>query len=230
MEPFSPLARRAEGGPSNRGRIEACIDPSNQLVYLRTLKCASTFFYNNFVRTLGWRELAWTDIDWRTHHVFSHMLDPVKRRHKAVAEFITICGLNTDEFLGDPRVQRFIQYLPVLDNHSSSYHDLYGYACYSIDWIPLSQDFKTNIKSTELLCQAHGHDYQGKWSNEHVHLGTPAKKNLEQILENLWGANPDEWTHNYLERDLKLYRRVINQFRHTANNWPDMSWLTGRTI
>jgi hypothetical protein len=206
----------------------ACIDPSNQLVYLRTLKCASTFFYNNFTRILGWQEIKWTDIDWHTHHVFSHMLDPIQRRHKAVAEFINICGLNTDEFLSNPGVQKFISQLPVLDNHSSSYHDLYGYACYSIDWIPLSQDFKINIRSTELLCQAYGHTYQGKWSNEHVHPGTPAKKQIEQILENLWGSHQDEWVHNYLEFDMKLYNRVISQFRYDADSWQDMSWLTGR--
>lgn len=227
--PFSPSAKRSSEGHLNRNRIMACVDPSGLLVYLRTLKCASTFFYNNFLHTFGWREIAWVDIEWRSQKVFSHMLDPVKRRHKAVAEFIEICGLNTPEFTMDPRFQKFVQSVPCMDNHSSSYHDLYGYACNSIDWIPLSHDHLTNIRCTELLCEAFGHNYRGCWNNEHVHLSSQSKKDLEQLLENLWGGTPAEWVHNYLDRDITLYKKVISQFRHDADSWNKMSWLTGRT-
>ena len=227
--PFSPPATRTQDGHRNRNRIMACVDPSGLLVYLRTLKCASTFFYNNFMQTFGWREIAWVDINWHRQKVFSHMLDPVKRRHKAVAEYIDLCSLNTPEFMQNPNVQRFIRYIPVMDDHSSSYHDLYGYACYSIDWIPLSGDHLTNILCTEMLCESYGHRYSGQWDHDHDHTGTKTKKDLEQQLENLWGADQDEWVHNYLDRDVRLYQRVVNQFNYSAGSWRTMSWLTGRT-
>ena len=211
----------------NRHRIEVCCDPNYQLVYLRTLKCASTFFYRNLCDNLGWIEIAWNDIDWRKQHVFSHMLHPVVRRHKGVAEVLDMLGLNDGNFIQDPRVQNLLRFAPLLDDHSSSYWDTYGGACWSIDWIPLTGTFEDNIHRTNVLLATYGVSTD-KWNLDLRHESNAHKMDLTQRLATLWGQHQDkpDYVCQYLEKDLSLWHRVTYNFNPAADNWWDMSWQT----
>lgn len=225
--PLSPRVDRPGQGHRNRHRIELCCDPDRQLVYLRTLKCASTFFYRNLCDNLGWKELAWNEINWRNQHVFSHMLHPVTRRHKGIAEKLHMLGLNDGEFMQDPRVQNLLRFVPLLDEHTSTYWDTYGTACWSIDWIPLTGGFEENIDRTNLLLESYG-VATDRWDISLRHESDDDKQNLVQQLANMWATqtDPPDFVIQYLEKDLRLWRGVTHNFNPAADNWWDMSWLT----
>ena len=210
----------------NRHYIEVC--RWNNLVYLRTLKCASTFFYWNFTKKLGWQEIAWSDIDWDHDHVFSHMLEPVQRRHKAVAERLAMFGL-CEQYLADESLRTCLEHALILDQHSESYTTRYDSACFKIDWIPLQPQHKDNIQLTELLLASEG--VTGiTWDRDFAHPGESNKKQVESLLAQTWDqalyqGQLLEWQQNHMQADLDLYAAVAGRFNARGTSWVDVSWL-----
>jgi hypothetical protein len=202
------------------------------LVYVRTLKCASTFFWNSF-KKLGWWEIEFNTIDWKNQHVFSHMMDPDKRRHKGVAEYISMHN-SYDLFYQNETFKKFITHIPSLDQHSVSYHDQYGKYCNLIDWIPLSgrsHEFtwwlshEESVAKTDLLLRHHGIKVFNNWEWDQKNISSDRQKQLEKDLEELWSKDQPNWVDWYLQRDRELYRRVITKFNYEAATWEDSSWL-----
>lgn len=215
-----------------RLHIEACRHYTGtryrNIVYLRTLKCASTFFYWNFTKNFNWQEISWSDIDWENDHVFSHMLEPVQRRHKALAERLCMFGLG-QQYLSDPNLQQCLEHSLNLDQHSESYTTRYGTAVNRIDWIPLQSDPEINVKLTEKLL-AHSGVTDLIWDYEFAHTGEEVKKQVEQLLAHTWNqalyrGKLLEWQQHELQNDLDLYRSVIRRFDLHGINWPDITWL-----
>lgn len=154
------------------------------LVYARNLKCASTFFYNNFVE-MGWQPL-WLAEAGDDCTVFSHIMDPVQRRHQGLAEYIDMCGL-TEDYIRDSRLQNLLATAPVLDRHSLSYEHSFGARADSMTWIPIQGTAHDTVTRTQQWIQAQGHEVD--FSNRmhlHVHAGDPAKKQLVRLLEQNW--------------------------------------------
>jgi len=210
----------------NRHYIEVC--RWNNLVYLRTLKCASTFFYWNFTKKLGWQEIAWSDIDWDHDHVFSHMLEPVQRRHKAVAERLAMFGLS-EQYLADANLRTCLEHALILDQHSESYTTRYGSACQHIDWIPLQSSNNHNIKLTELLLAKNGVT-DIKWDYGFSHPGEDNKKQVEMLLAKTWDqalyqGRLLEWQQHHMQSDLDLYAAVAQRFNAQGTSWSEASWL-----
>lgn len=202
------------------------------LVYVRTLKCASTFFWNSF-KKLGWWEIEFDTIDWKNQRVFSHMMDPDRRRHKGVAEYISMYGAYS-LFYENATFRKFVEHTPSFDQHSVSYHDQYGNYCNHIDWIPLSgrsHEFtwwlthEEVVAKTDLFLRHHGIRVFDKWAWDQAHKSSEGQKKLEKDLEELWCKDQPEWTKWYLQRDRELYNRVITKFNYDAVTWPESSWL-----
>ena len=133
--------------------IKACTN--GPLTYVRTLKNASSFFYNSFTGTFRWWPIDWSQIQWHETHVFSHIQDPIERRHKGVLEHIIINGCD-DLLLKHRNFQQFIRHIPCTDEHTVSLFDMYGTWCHSIDWIPLYSDADQTISVTEKLLKIYG--------------------------------------------------------------------------
>ena len=202
------------------------------MVYVRTLKCASTFFWETF-KKIGWWEIDFDKIDWKNQRVFSHIMDPDKRRHKGVAEFIDMNDAY-DLFYLNETFRKFIAHVPSLDQHSISYHDQYGNYCNLIDWIPLSgrsHDFtwwlthEESTAKTDLLLQHHGIKVFNRWGWDREHRSTDRQKKLQKDIEEVWQKNQPHWTDWYLQRDRELYNRVISKFNYEAATWAESSWL-----
>jgi hypothetical protein len=191
---------------------------------VRTLKCASTFFWESF-RELGWWEIKFVEIDWMNQHVFSHMMDPDQRRHKGVAEYIDMNDAY-DMYYQNITFRNFVAHTPTLDQHSISYHDQYGNYCNHIDWIPLGgRSHKESVAKTDLLLQHHGIKVFDNWNWDQAHRSTDRKKKLQKDLEDRWHKNQPFWTSWYLERDRLLYHRVVSKFNYDGATWPETSWL-----
>jgi hypothetical protein len=202
------------------------------LVYVRTLKCASTFFWDSF-KNLGWWEIEFDSIDWKNQQVFSHMMDPDHRRHKGVAEYINMYDAY-DLFYHNETFRKFIAHVPSLDQHSISYHDQYGNYCNLIDWIPLSgrsHDFtwwlspEESVAKTDLLLRHYGVKVFDRWAWDRKNGSSDRQKKLEKDLEELWCKDQPHQGDWYLERDRLLYNRVISKFNYNGATWPETSWL-----
>ena len=158
----------------------------NHLVYARTLKCGSEFFYRNFTQTAAWQPIAWQEINWEKDLVFGHVMDPVQRRHKGIAEYLFITGC-IDMLLENDDFAHMISQVPCLDEHSACMRDIYGDRVNDLHWIPMSQsDHQLAQRLTDRLLEAHGHA-KLEWNTEFVHttenyLG-PAYRKLQQLWE-----------------------------------------------
>lgn len=195
------------------------------LVYVRNLKCASTFFWHNFLSTFGWQEIEWAHIDWQTQRVFGHVLDPLQRRIKGMAEYIHMSGL-TEEFKKNQKFRQFIINIPVLDQHSASYFDWFGTAAWHIDWIPIDPDHSKTVKYTDTLLEHYRIYTLDRWDYAWSHPGEPDKKHIEQLLiaEEKNQTCPEHLGWHF-HNDLELWNRVTQKFNPDGKSWPNMSWL-----
>lgn len=200
---------------------------NGHMVYVKNLKCASTFFGKSFEKCWRWEPILWNKIDWKIQHVFGHMLDPLERRFKGLAEYINMHSLN-DLFHSDVNFQNFVKNSVALDEHTSSYHDTFGNLVYHIDWIPISgYTHDQVIDFTERLMRHYGIRTLKNWAYDSVHFSQPEKKTIEQKLKQLakQGKTWPQAVFWYLEKDVRLYRHITQRFDPTATTWHDTSWL-----
>jgi hypothetical protein len=197
------------------------------MVYVRNLKCASTFFGSSFEKFWRWESIKWSNINWETQHVFGHMLDPLERRFKGLAEYINMHGLSAS-FHSDARFQAFVKNAVVLDEHTSSYHDTFGNLVYHIDWIPISDyTHEQVIEFTERLLRHYGINTLKNWDYNNVHCTHLEKQAVERHLKQLC-EDQKTWPQTvawYLERDVTLYKHINSRFDPNAKTWIETSWL-----
>jgi hypothetical protein len=197
------------------------------LTYLRTLKNASSFFYNSFVGTFKWWPISWNEIQWHETHVFSHIQDPLERRHKGILENILTNGC-TDLLKHDKNFQQLVRWTPCLDEHTESLFAMYGSWCYSIDWIPVYPEHDLTTRCTEILLKQYGQRLF-PWDNRESRPSSAEMKQLAQLLRDLWASTPEGYipgfTKSYLARDTDLYAKVMEKFNPQGANWQRCSWL-----
>lgn len=184
-------------------------------VYVRNLKCASTFFYKNLF-DMGWYQV---DLDSATDNdiIFSHILDPIQRRHQGMAEYIAMSGL-AERFCHDEKLQDLLRYAPVLDRHSLPYQWSFGSWVDRIDWIPLHGSNEDNIIRTQNWLNSRGLKIdllpkKDRW----VHQGDSTKKQVVKILERNWkiGPQPVEMA----TQQQREWKRHYNDIKDTS--WPE---------
>lgn len=203
---------------------------NQNLIYVRTLKCASSFFYFNFVKNSNWRKIHWNDIDWNRHHVFGHLLEPLTRRHRAIAERLCMFGLE-QLYFDTPVLQRCLRDSITLDQHGEMYSNRYGNYANKIDWIPLIGDHGTAIKMTE-ICIRHYLPFLPdiQWDFAYSNTSPALQKKLELHLANMWDVGLFRnkllgWKKRQLDCDIDLYKQVVEKFNPSATTWPEASWL-----
>lgn len=191
----------------------------NKLVYARTLKAGSEFFYKNF-RDAGWFEVTFDSINWDNETVFSYIMDPIQRRHKGISEMI-IKTETVDLLLEDKKnIGKLIKLIPFLDAHSASLHNIYGDHVKKINWLLMTTDHSVAIQETERFLTQHGVPVP-TWNVEHTHatggymseIYTRVKSHWE------WTAEPqiDDTVRNYFQPDIDLYCEVKQEY-HARNH------------
>lgn len=205
-----------------RGTVVAL--QTGDVVYIRMLKCASSFFHNNF-QDWGWTPIAFEAIDWGRHHVFAHMLDPMERRYKGAAEYIQMNNMQ-DIFFDNPDFRKFISQIPVFDDHTASYHEQLGNYCQLIDWIPISGlPPAETARLTELLFWGHGIRVLNRWNWAHARPADTRLKALQLAVRECTEQTYHDSVYRYLLRDCVLYNRVCANFDPTQKSWDNVSWL-----
>ncbi len=205
--------------------VQAC--SNGPLTYLRTLKNASSFFFNSLTGNFRWWPVAWSEIQWHETHVFSHIQDPLERRHKGILEHVMITGCE-DLLHNDKNFQRFIRHVPCTDEHTVNLFEMYGSWCYSIDWIPLYPDPDMTVEITEKLLRVYGQRLF-PWDRNEARPASDQMKKMAKLLRDLWSDNGQSYlpghTRAYLSRDIDLYNKVMSRFNPNGDTWQRCSWL-----
>ena len=153
----------------------------NDLVYVRNWKCASFFFYNNFLR-LGWKPILWSSIDWQRQQVFGHVINPIVLRTRGLAQMLEDKGL-LDYYISNPEFQDMLRFIPTSSAMNMGPTLMYGSKAYEIDWIPLVQSHKDNIVATQQMLAHYKYNISyDDWDFAIEHLGEAKKKQAERII------------------------------------------------
>jgi len=189
----------------------------NRLVYLRTLKCASTF-YSSLFESNHWKKQTILDIDWTRDHVFSFIMDPMERRLKGLAEFL-VMDSSHQELLEIIKIWPKISYL---DFHSMPYSIIYKDFYNQIDWIPVDHpEFKSQDLVKILL---RDNNVSLDWMCIDLHRSSEHKQEIYNKIKELSGTLSGEVLVS-LEQDQILYDKVCRSIQYHEKTWNAISWL-----
>ena len=190
----------------------------NKLVYLRTLKAGSEFFYRNF-KEAGWFEVSFDSINWDNEIAFSYIMDPVQRRHKGISE-ILISTETRDLLLQNVgNFYRLLKLIPFLDAHSASLHNIYGPHVRKINWLLMTNDHSVAIKETERFLTQHGVEVP-QWNVDYTHATGSYMSEVYVRVKELWENNPDidDTVRNYFQTDIELYNEIKEAYDRNNNS------------
>lgn len=185
----------------------------NNVVYARTLKAGSEFFYRNFIQTAGWAPMKFEDIDWDYHTVFSYIMDPIQRRHKGISEMIISTGTRELFLKNKGNIDQLIKMVPFLDAHSASLHNIYGPAVKKINWLLMTNDHSVAIKETERFLKQHSVAVPD-WNVNFTHATGSYMSEVYVKVKELWENDPtvDDTVRNYFAPDIDLYQGVKENY------------------
>ena len=160
--------------------------------------------------------MLYEDIDWDQDVVFSYIMDPIKRRHKGLGEYIVANNLQSKLF-NDPEFRKILTHVPYLDEHSASLHCLYKGAVDKIHWMFLDDDHNVGIDQTEKFLQSHGHP-PISWNPEYRHTTENYLQDIYQEIKLLWESCDLPWyVDAYFDLDRQLFAATKNQTQHEIN-------------
>ena len=202
-----------------------------ELTYVRVLKNASSFFYNNLVGQYKWQEIDAKAIDWSHSRVFGHIQDPVERRHKGILEHLLVNDC-LDLLEHDAQFRRMIKHVPTFDEHNASLYEMFGQTMWAIDWIPLSKDHKETVRQTEKLLATTGNrrvGHLGLWDWSEARPAAAHMIKAADSLRDLWSDGmPPPFSRRFIEKDQTLFKAVTDSFNALGFTWQQTSWLRDR--
>jgi hypothetical protein len=208
---------------------------NKNLVYLATLKAASTF-YSTVVLANGWDTIAFGDIDWHHDHVFGFIIDPFTKYIKALAEdyfneeIETIVN-GSEDWIADPEFQKLLpailsrhkEQCLILTHHSLPLSITLDDYANLVDWIPID----IGVSSVDLftkLCKQYTITIDYSSENIDIHTSMQNKISVFNDLKEKFGQG------NYisdivLAKDIDLYQNVKSKFNPHEETWDKISWL-----
>lgn len=196
--------------------------PGYSLVYIATLKCASTY-YSTLLLDNGWERIYFTDIDWQRDQVFSFINDPDLRYHKGLSEDV----LNAES---EELESHILQTLSKFDQHLGlfSFHTLpitiklQGYID-KIFWIPIfdgsphHEIFLELLKSYNLTAEP-GENLDPNMANEKkktYYNKIQSATNLDRDLYKIFTAGNKD-----------LFKKVCSKLNSNNSSWQEISCST----
>jgi hypothetical protein len=186
------------------------------------------------VDNFKWNVIPFEEINW-SGKVFSHIIDPIVRRHKGIAQWLKMNNL-VNEYNRSAEFRLLVNNVCFLDVHSVSYHTLFGDRCNEIDWILADKLPNEQVQqmTEKLLVDSGLILFQWDTSPAYTNASTQEEKELELRIEHDFEAawKERDATHQnfeiykYFEKDLSLYNRVLNKFNPRGDTWKNTSWLT----
>ena len=197
---------------------------SGNLVYLETLKCASTYYFDIFENN-GWVKHTADKIDWDNDHVFSFIMEPLERRLKGLTEYITFFPKYMPLLDLD---QQFWSNLLYLNEHSMPYTLSFHRHAYQIDWIPIDREYSSD-RLLEKLVEKYNITLSGLYSDKKNVSSAKKLAVYEKIKALTAGGNFNLFMG--IDPDIFLYNTVCKQINvenlNTAT-WDEISWLRSK--
>jgi hypothetical protein len=196
----------------------------NNLVYVATLKCASTY-YTTLVQSNGWPRIRWHEIDWDKDHVFGFLIDPVVRYVKALSEdYFNEESEEFYDFLLD-YLEKFLKRSTVLTFHSIPITTSLKKYADKIDWIPIDSNFEHHSLLLKLL-DKHGVILSHYGDTVDPHFGVENKKELERRMLDLFNQSDKHISYNLLfAEDIELFEQIKAKINPQGIHWDQISWL-----
>ena len=204
----------------------------DNLVYLASLKAASTYYKSLFISN-GWECIEFKDIDWVNHHVFGFITDPVTRYMKAVTE--DFFNEETPQFIADIEFQDLLRKILgrhrkqcfVLTHHSLPLSMTLGDYARKVDWIPLDDKITSNWLFTK-LCEKYKIEIDYSLETIDKHVSTEFKLDIYDELKTLFGPG-NYFRDIVLAKDIDLYNEVKSKINLIGSTWDEISWIRNQS-
>ena len=191
------------------------------LVYVDTLKCASTY-YKSLLINNGWQADKFTNIDWTQDHVFGFIMEPWKRRAKGIAEDL-LTYYSVEQYLLNNLGKRFWEDHLTFGKHSVPISMVWSGYTDKIDWIPLDIPVDSNTLLKKLLEKYHiALDYSLAIEE---HRTEKYKQEIYEKISNFIG-NGSANLQLMMATDVDLYQSVVLGICTDGQCWDEISWLT----
>lgn len=223
--------QRAEYDLLNKLNPHCFRKPGSPLVYVATLKCASTF-YSTLLLDNGWVRVYFTEIDWERDKVFGFINDPDLRYYKGLVEDVRNLDAvdhNVAESLEShilASLQNFNQHIILFSSHTVPVSIKLGRFIDKIDWIPISNEFEHHRLFLKLLQQFNLTAEPGE--NLDPHIADDYKKNHYDIFKNLIDKE-GELYKIFTADDRNLFHLVCSKINPNGASWQEISWLKDKT-
>jgi len=189
---------------------------NGDLVYIPVLKCACTYFSHHLIQH-GFRQVSWGEIDWNKMHTFGHVMDPIKRRNKGVAEFFNYAINKPNSWLlqhaeTNPEMLQVLQ-APYFDAHSAPLHSLYAkYVIDHVHWIPMDIEEIDFMRHTQDLLAQHG--IRINFPKEKMNESDLAKQQMYNIVVMHLNSSTQyaDLIMRTFHQDLELYRSIVGRY------------------
>lgn len=202
-------------------RYNVHVHRHNNLVYMATLKCASTF-YSTLLMDNGWSRSSFDEIDWQRDHVFGFLSNPVRRWAQGIQEDIQNEESRSFTNTAYEVIENYWSHCFLVTRHSLPVTTALGDRAYQIDWIPLV-DKTSNYPQFQKLCKKYGLNVEPGENTDSHHSSSDKVLEVDDIERKFKTGNV-MW-ELFLQRDIDLYNNVCNNFNPQGATWDEMSWL-----
>ena len=181
--------------------------PNKKLVYIPTLKCASSYFGKTLADDNNWQQITINEVDWTNQTVFGFLLHPRLRYAKGAATDMFDVGIENIvmTYVG----ARFWEYPPILGVHTVPITQVYKDVYHQVHWIPLDCEYIDYSKEIVELCKKHNE--QITLPNRKENVSTEHQKAIYTKIEKLIAGPGESWYNMLYPEDIELYNRVTKK-------------------
>ena len=190
---------------------EIWISPNKKIAWARTYKTGSSF-YNAAVYATKWQPIAFDDLDWDNTFVFSHIKEPIRRRHKGVAEWMWQRGI-TAQSMREHNMFAFLE-APFFDFHSLPICLLWQNKIDQIHWIPTDIKKFNHETYTQQMCNSFDCELDYEVPEDVRHESSEEQIQLYNMIKLHWESSCQysDVVSAFFQDDVKLYENTILKY------------------
>ena len=193
------------------------------VVYVPTLKCASTYYTNFFRDQLKWKQVNLADLNWNGISAFGLVMNPMTRRVKGITQVLCMSYKenykNILQLLESPDFVNFVSKIIILDSHTIPYTLAFGEMLDKIHWIPMELFDDEELKD-QIGCFL---------ATKNINVEIPTSKRLNQsstekekifntIQDIFLTTEPGAELGLLFANDVKFYNNLLNTYAPLYNN------------
>ena len=180
------------------------------IVYKRTDKCGGTY-YKNLFKAFGFEQIGQHEI-LETDKIFTFIIDPKKRRVKAIAQLIY--NTQNQKLLEDKNFLRFIGDICITDCHTYPYFLQYLPIEHRTVFLPLDHDTLPAEKLLRSYFQVHCPELASKSLVNDNLYANKADKTKQAIYQKISENLKSYFFEKVFQQDFALYQNTMDGVDH----------------